>query len=141
MNVFVFRNLSVKEAYSKAVENMQAALETESFEKIESERKIERKPAKFARAMDSETERRLLKLEEDAGNQSKKMDRVVEMLVALTKPDQSKQAECLGRQSPKLGRKKTVALKCFKCDKNVYKYIASAPLFLKHCGIRTFKKN
>ena len=36
-------------------EAIQGALETENFEKVENERRAERKPAKFARAIDSGT--------------------------------------------------------------------------------------
>ena len=66
-------------------EAIRAALETENFEKVESVRRAEGKPAKFARAADSDTERRLLQLEEGAGLQSKKIDQVVELLTELTK--------------------------------------------------------
>ena len=98
-------------------EAIQAALETENFEKIEVQRRAEGKPAKFARAIDSDTERRLQKLEESAGHQSKRLDQMVELLTGLSKQglSPSGQTKSPPRQSPKPGRKKPSELKCFKC--------------------------
>ena len=98
-------------------EAIQAALEAESFEKIEAGRRSERKPAKFARAVDSEVEHRLQVLEENSGHQSEKMDQMMEMLVGLTKegPKQGEQAKPPQRHSPRPGRKKPREAKCYKC--------------------------
>ena len=94
-----------------------AALEAESFEKVEAERRAERKPTKFARAIDSGTEQRLQKLEENANQQAQKMDQMVELLTGLTKksPDQGDHVRSPVRHSPRPARRRPGALKCFKC--------------------------
>ena len=98
-------------------EAIRAALETDNFERVESERRAERKPTKFTRAVDSGTERRLQQLEEDAGQQAKKIDRMVEMLTELTRkgPSEADKVKPAPRQSPKPRRRKPVDMECFRC--------------------------
>lgn len=84
-------------------EAIQAALETESVEKVESERRAERKPVKFVRAVDTCTEQRLQKLEGDTGEQIKKMDMVLELLSELSK------------KNPEWKGRRPYGLRCFNC--------------------------
>ena len=52
-------------------EAVQAALETENFEMVEHHRLLDRKPAKVARAVNSDTEQRLETLELSSKGQAK----------------------------------------------------------------------
>ena len=92
-------------------EAIQAALETESVEKIESERSAEKRPANFARAVDSCTEQRLQKLERDAGEQIRKLDMVVELLSVLSK----KSPEWKSNLGTKPEGWKPRGVRCFNC--------------------------
>ena len=95
-------------------EAIQAALETESVEKIESERRAEKRPAKFARAVDSCTEQRLQKLESDAGEQIRKLDMVVELLSVLSKKSPEWKSN-LGTKPEGGGGGTPRGVRCFNC--------------------------
>ena len=98
-------------------EAIQAALETESIEKVESQRREERRPAKFARAVDSGTEQRLQELEGSAGEQLKKMDMVVELLFELTKkgPGWNSRGDKPQGFSQRPEMRKSQGVRCFNC--------------------------
>ena len=113
---------SVREGINRARpktldEAVHAALETENFEKVEQHRLLDRKPAKFARALNSDTEQRLETLELSLREQAKTLSSVAEMMKSLS-GQTTGQGPGKGASSPKTsqpGRHEPGTFKCFKC--------------------------
>ena len=113
---------SVREGINRARpktldEAVHAALETENFEKVEQHRLLDRKPAKLARALNSDTEQRLETLELSLREQAKTLSSVAEMMKSLS-GQTTGQGPGKGASSPKTsqpGRHEPGTFKCFKC--------------------------
>ena len=103
-------NQSIREGIYRARpgsldEAIQAALETENFERVEFQRKSDRmRPGKFIRALDNETETRFQKVEEILSTQSKQMESIAQMLT-------EKQAKTAAQGHVAADRK------CYNCGK------------------------
>ena len=105
-------------------EAIQAALETQSFEEVESQRREER-PFKFVRAVDRDTEERLMSVERTIGEQSRcvgDLTKQLDVMVKLLASQPSKEATVrvsavpLSPDGLRFRKRQTQSdMKCFNC--------------------------
>ena len=104
---------------------VQAALETESFEEVEAQRRME-KGSKFARVLDRDTEQRFQQLEKAVGDHSQSFGEVTKQLACIkdllaslqTKEVPSRKAQDAEGESKTLtGKRPKSELRCFNCEK------------------------
>ena len=100
---------------------IQAALETENFEKVEAHRTLER-PPKFARVVDRETEERLQVMEKaitqqckSVGDLTQQLEKVVDLLASRQTKLVPGEVSGPPPKSPPVRRRSKADVRCFNC--------------------------